>query len=66
MAEVSISESAAHIIHDLLQLTGAISFTWEYGLHFFDRRAHHNARLAAKPRAAVAELAAIEGWSDAG
>jgi alkylation response protein AidB-like acyl-CoA dehydrogenase len=66
IAEVSISQTAAHIIHDLLQLTGAIGFTWEYGLHFFDRRAHHNARLAANPRAAITELAAIEGWSHAG
>lgn len=64
LAEVSVSQSAARLIHDLLQLTGAIGFTWEYGLHFFDRRAHHNARLAANPRTAVARLAAIEGWLD--
>ena len=54
LAEVSISQSAAHLIHDLLQLTGAIGFTWEYGLHFYDRRVHQNARLAANPGAAVA------------
>jgi alkylation response protein AidB-like acyl-CoA dehydrogenase len=63
VAEVSITQGAAHLIHDLLQLTGAIGFTWEYGLHFFDRRAHHNARLAGNPRAALASLAAIEGWT---
>ena len=42
----------AHILHDLLQLTGAIGFTWEYGLHFFERRVHQDARLAANPRRA--------------
>ena len=65
MAEVSVSSSATRILHDLLQLTGAIGFTWEYGLHFFERRVHQDARLAANPRAAVRALAEIEGWTDA-
>jgi alkylation response protein AidB-like acyl-CoA dehydrogenase len=66
MAEVSVSSSATRILHDLLQLTGAIGFTWEYGLHFFERRVQQDARLAANPRAAVRALAELEGWTDAG
>jgi alkylation response protein AidB-like acyl-CoA dehydrogenase len=65
MAEVSVSSSATRILHDLLQLTGAIGFTWDYGLHLFERRVHQDARLAANPRAAERVLAEIEGWSDA-
>lgn len=63
MAEVSVSSGATHILHDLLQLTGAIGFTWEYGLHYYERRAHTSARLAANPRAASRSLAQIEGWT---
>jgi hypothetical protein len=55
--------NAARILHDLLQLTGAIGFTWEYGLHFYERRVQQDARLAANPRAAVRTLTEIEGWS---
>jgi alkylation response protein AidB-like acyl-CoA dehydrogenase len=65
MAEVAVSSRAVHILHDLLQLTGAIGFTWEYGLHFYERRAHQDARLVANPRSAVRLLAQIEGWADA-
>ena len=63
MAQVSASAGAQHILHDLLQLTGGIGFTWEYGLHFYERRAHQDARLAANPRAAIRTLAGIEGWT---
>jgi Acyl-CoA dehydrogenase, C-terminal domain len=63
MAELSVSSGAAHILHDLLQLTGAIGFTWEYGLHYYERRVHQDARLAANPRAAVRSLARLEGWT---
>jgi alkylation response protein AidB-like acyl-CoA dehydrogenase len=65
MAELSVSSSATRILHDLLQLTGAIGFTWEYGLHFFERRVHQDARLASNPRAAVRAIAEMEGWTDA-
>ncbi len=65
MAEVSVSSGATHILHDLLQLTGAIGFTWEYGLHYYERRVHHDARLAANPRAAVQSLAYLEEWARA-
>lgn len=64
LAEASVSAGAAHVLHDLLQLTGAIGFTWEYGLHFFQRRAHQDARLGANPRRALHALADLEGWSD--
>ena len=66
MAEVSVSSGAGHILHDLLQLTGAIGFTWEYGLHYYQRRAHISARLASNPKAAVQSLAEHAGWIDAG
>ena len=66
MAQVSVSSCAVHILHDLLQLTGGIGFTWEYGLHLYERRAHQDARLSRSPRAAVSALAQIEGWTDAG
>jgi alkylation response protein AidB-like acyl-CoA dehydrogenase len=63
LAELTVSAGAVHVLHDLVQLTGAIGFTWEYGLHLYERRAHHNARLAGNPRAAVRALAEIEAWA---
>jgi len=66
LAEVAASSGAVHILHDLVQLTGAIGFTWEYGLHLYERRAHQDARLAANPRASIRRIAGIEGWSGAG
>jgi len=65
LAAVGVGSRAVHILHDLLQLTGAIGFTWEYGLHLYERRAHQDARLGANPRSAVRLLAQIEGWADA-
>ena len=65
VAEASVSGGVTHILHDLLQLTGAIGFTWEYGLHYFERRAHVDALLASNPRRATQALAAQEGWLDA-
>lgn len=62
VAEVGVATHATRILHDLLQLTGGIGFTWEHGLHLHERRVHHDARLAAGPRAATRTLAAIEGW----
>ena len=64
LAEASVSSAAGHVLHDLVQLTGAIGFTWEYGLHFFERRIHQDARLAANPRRALQQLADLEGWAD--
>jgi alkylation response protein AidB-like acyl-CoA dehydrogenase len=65
LAQLSVSSEAGHILHDLVQLTGAVGFTWEHGLHFYVRRAHQDARLAAGPRAAVRSLATMEGWTGA-
>ena len=65
LAQVGVGARAVHILHDLLQLTGAIGFTWEYGLHYYERRAHQDARLAANPRAAVRLVSEIEGWPGA-
>jgi alkylation response protein AidB-like acyl-CoA dehydrogenase len=62
-AALSVSTGATHIVHDLVQLTGGIGFTWAYGLHFYDRRVHQDARLARSPRSAVRTVAAIEGWT---
>jgi alkylation response protein AidB-like acyl-CoA dehydrogenase len=64
LAELSVASGATHVLHDLVQLTGGIGFTWEHGLHLFERRAHHDARLTGNPRAAAGRLAHIEGWSD--
>ena len=66
LAELSVHSGATHILHDLLQLTGAIGFTWEYGLHYYQRRAHQNARLAGGTRSAVSTIAAVEMWGHAG
>lgn len=63
LAEISVSTDAVGILHDLVQLTGGIGFTWEHGLHAFERRAHGDALLAGNPRRAVRTLAEQEGWS---
>jgi alkylation response protein AidB-like acyl-CoA dehydrogenase len=63
LAELSVSSTAGAILSDLVHLTGAIGFTWEYGLHYFVRRAHHDARLAGNPRTAERLVARIEGWA---
>ncbi|MBL7501092.1 acyl-CoA dehydrogenase family protein [Frankia nepalensis] len=65
-ATASVAESAVPMLHDLLQLTGAIGFTWEYGLHLYERRAHLDARLSRDPRRALRSLARLAGWADAG
>lgn len=63
IAETAVSAHAVRILHDLVQLTGGIGFTWEHGLHLFERRAQADAHLAANPRRSRADLAAAEGWS---
>jgi alkylation response protein AidB-like acyl-CoA dehydrogenase len=63
LAAVSVHGNAVRILHDLVQLTGGLGFTWEYGLHFYERRAHQDARLAGGARAAVRSVVEIEGWS---
>ena len=62
LAEASVSKHAVHVLHDLVQLTGAIGFTWEHGLHLYERRAHLDARLGRNPRRALVQIAAEEGW----
>jgi alkylation response protein AidB-like acyl-CoA dehydrogenase len=63
VAQLSVAQGATHLLHDLVQLTGGIGFTWEHGLHLFERRAHQNARLVGNPRAAASRLAQLEGWA---
>jgi alkylation response protein AidB-like acyl-CoA dehydrogenase len=63
LAEESVASRALPMLHDLVQLTGAIGFTWEYGLHLYERRAHLNARLGRNPRRARRLLADSEGWA---
>jgi len=63
LAEASVAAGALALLHDLVQLTGAIGFTWEYGLHLYERRAHVNARLGRCPRRARRLLAEHEGWA---
>jgi len=62
VAEAAVSAHAVGILHDLVQLTGGIGFTWEHGLHLFERRAQVDALLAGNPRRALADLAETEGW----
>ncbi len=62
LTQAAVASGAVAILHDLLQLTGAIGFTWEYGLHLYERRAHLDARLARNPRRAQIALATLEGW----
>ena len=65
LAEAGVARHAVAILHDLVQLTGAIGFTWEYGLHYSERRAHLDARLGRNPRRALLALALREGWRSA-
>jgi alkylation response protein AidB-like acyl-CoA dehydrogenase len=65
LAEAGVARHAVAILHDLVQLTGAIGFTWEYGLHYAERRAHLDARLGRNPRQALLALAEREGWRSA-
>ncbi len=62
LAEAGASSVVPNLLHDLVQLTGGIGFTWEYGLHFYGRRAHHDAALGANPRRAQQLLAIEEAW----
>jgi alkylation response protein AidB-like acyl-CoA dehydrogenase len=62
LAEAGAARHTLAVLHDLLQLTGAIGFTWEYGLHLYERRAHLDARLGRNPRQALRALAVSEGW----
>ena len=66
LTEASVAAGAVPMLHDLLQLTGAIGFTWEYGLHLYERRAHLNARLGRNPRRALRAIAGHEGWTPHG
>ncbi len=62
LAQAAVARHAVHVLHDLLQLTGGIGFTWEHGLHLYERRAHLDARLTRNPRRALLALADAEGW----
>jgi alkylation response protein AidB-like acyl-CoA dehydrogenase len=66
LAQASVAGGAPLLLHDLVQLTGAIGFTWEHGLHFAERRVHQDLRLGGGPRRARDGLADIEGWTVAG
>jgi alkylation response protein AidB-like acyl-CoA dehydrogenase len=63
LAEAAVAAGGVPLLHDLVQLTGGIGFTWEYGLHHYERRAHLNARLGGNPRRARRTLAKQEGWA---
>lgn len=62
LAEAGVARRALPVLHDLVQLTGAVGFTWEYGLHLYERRAQLNARVGGNPRAARTRLAQLAGW----
>ncbi len=63
LAQVGVNRRVVHLLHDLVQLTGGVGFTWEYGLHLFERRAHLDARLIGNPRRARTAVAALEAWT---
>ncbi len=63
LAEAGVARRAVPVLHDLVQLTGAVGFTWEYGLHLFERRAQLNARAGGNPRTARTRLAQLAGWT---
>jgi alkylation response protein AidB-like acyl-CoA dehydrogenase len=63
LAEAAVARDAVAVLHDLLQLTGAIAFTWEHGLHHFERRAHVSARVGGGSRRALRALAVHAGWA---
>ncbi|MCB0997136.1 MAG: acyl-CoA/acyl-ACP dehydrogenase [Acidimicrobiales bacterium] len=63
LARLGVGNQVLHLLHDLLQLTGAVGFTWEYGLHHYERRAWLDARLTGAPRSASRALAVHEGWT---
>lgn len=65
LAQAGVGGRALHVLHDLVQLTGGVGFTWEYGLHLYERRAHLDARLCGNPRAARRGLVVSEGWARA-
>lgn len=65
VAAAGVSAGVVPLLHDLVQLTGGIGFTWEYGLHFHQRRAHADAMLSGGPLSPLHGLAAEEGWVDA-
>jgi alkylation response protein AidB-like acyl-CoA dehydrogenase len=66
VAQGSVTGAAPHLLHDLVQLTGAIGFTWEYGLHLAERRVHQDLRLVGGARSVRDGLAEIERWTVAG
>ena len=62
LAEIAAATDLLPLLHDLVQLNGGVAFTWEHGLHYYERRAVLDARVARNPRAASQTLARVEGW----
>ena len=62
-AQTFVLRRASHIVSDCIQLSGAIGFTWEYGLHFLQRRAIANEQLSGGVRGARQLLIDTKGWA---
>lgn len=61
-AETFFYRRSSEIISDCVQLAGAIGFTWEFGLHFYLRRAVQNTSLAGGRQRPHQQLAQVAPW----
>lgn len=61
-AETFFYRRSSEIISDCVQLAGAIGFTWEFGHHFYLRRAVQNTALAGGRQRPHQQLAAVAPW----
>jgi hypothetical protein len=61
-AETFFFRRSSEIISDCVQLAGAIGFTWEFGHHFYLRRAVQNTSLAGGRQRPHQQLAAVALW----
>jgi alkylation response protein AidB-like acyl-CoA dehydrogenase len=61
-AETFFYRRSSAIISDCIQLAGAIGFTWEFGHHFYLRRAVQNMSLGGGHRRPQQRLAQVMQW----
>ena len=61
-AETFFYRRSSEIISDCIQLAGAIGFTWEFGHHFYLRRAVQNTSLAGGGGRPQQRLAQVAQW----
>ncbi|OCB27263.1 acyl-CoA dehydrogenase family protein [Mycobacterium intracellulare] len=61
-AETFFYRCGSEILSDCIQLSGAIGFTWEFGHHFYLRRAVQNTALAGGRQRPQQRLAQVAQW----